>query len=253
MTSNSLVTAALRLLRIVRNPGQSASSVELTEGFMRLNEMLDNWSTERYNIFNIATAAYALTTTVSGYLIGPAQTFNAPRPLRIERAGIQVVNPNGSGIIRWPLEILNERQWDEIAVKIKTSPVPTKLYCDNAWPFATLNLCPVPVFTGTAPKLELSTWTQLTDFPDQTTDETFPPGYEVALVYNLAVLLAPQFEKAIPDDAMAVIVDKANTLKANIRALNQALEVENTKMMAWQAEQPGGDPAGGPVNALVTK
>jgi len=251
MTATTLITRALRLLRVVRNAGQSASSVELAEGLLSLNDMLDNLSTQRANIYNIATASYPLVTGTPAYLIGPAQTINAPRPLRIERAGILTANPNGTGTIRWPLELLSEREWDAIPLKISTSPVPRKLYIDNAWPFATINLLPIPTWSsGTAPKLELSTWSPLTEFPDLTTDETFPPGYEEALTFNLAARLSSSFEKAIPDEEMQRITNTAAASLSAIRALNLTLETENRANQSWEAQQPDNNPPAGPVNAL---
>lgn len=250
MTGTTLITRALRLLRVVFNAGQTASSVELSEGLTTLNDMIDNWSTQRLNIFAIATNAYTLTTTVGSYLIGPAQTLNAARPLRIERAGILSANPNGSGTIRFDLELLNEREWDAIRVKISTSPVPRKLYINNAWPYATIYLLPIPTWgSGTAPQLELSTWTALTNFPDLTTDETFPPGYEEALTYNLAVRLVPAFGKNITDTEMQRIVIQAETSLANIRALNETLERENIAMREWKAMQPDNNQPGPPLAA----
>jgi len=252
MTATTMITRALRLLRIVFNPGQTAGPQELAEGLITANDMLDEWSTQRANIFNVGTAAYPLTTAVGSYLIGPAQTINAPRPLRIERAGILVANPNGTGTVRFPLSLLSEREWDALPNKtIKTSPVPTDLYIDNAWPYANINLSPIPTFSsGTAPKLELSTWSQLTDFPDLTTDETFPPGYEEALTFNLAVRLVPAFGRNCSDAAMARIENVAATSLVGIRSLNLALEHEGRQEEAWAAQQPDNNLPAGPVNAL---
>jgi len=244
MTATTMITRALRLLRIVFNPGQAAGPQELAEGLITANDMLDEFTTQRANIYNIGTAAYPLTTTVGAYLIGPGQTIAAPRPLKIERAGILVANPNGTGTIRWPLELLTEKEWDAIAIKIKTSPVPTKLFIDNAWPYATINLLPIPTFSiGTAPKLELSTWSQLTDFPDLVTDETFPPGYEETLTFNLAVRLAPSFGRNCSDKEMERIELVAATSLAGIRGLNLAIEQGERATEEWKAQEPDNNPA----------
>jgi hypothetical protein len=249
-TATQVIYRSLRLIGQIR-PGQGASASQNNDGLATANDMLDAWSVERLNVFNVATASYPLTTATPAYLIGPGQTLNAPRPIRIERAGILIANPNGSGTIRQPLRILSEREWDAIAVKISTSPIPEKLYCDNAYPYATLNLLPIPTFSsGTAPKLELSTWTALTQFPDLTTDVEFPPAYELAIRYNLALLLAPGYPQNVADSEMARVQQVAAGSLAALRALNLTLAHDDEGTQAWQAQEPMNTPPAGPVNAL---
>jgi len=233
---------ALRLLGQIRQ-GQLASASQNADRLATLTDMLDAWSAERDNIYSVGTASYPLVTGTPAYLIGPAQTINAPRPIRIERAGILIANPNGTGTLRQPLRILSEHEWDEIAIKIEQSPIPEKLYCDNAYPYATLNLLPIPMFTsGTAPKLELSTWSALTQFADLTTDEEFPPAYELAIRFNLALLLAPTYPQNIPDAQMQRIISTAASSLAAIRALNKSLAYEDQDLEAWRAAEPLNDP-----------
>jgi len=241
-TATQMIYRSLRLLGQIRQ-GQGASTSQNNDGMATVNDMLDAWSAERANVFNVATASYPLVTTVSAYLIGPAQTFNAPRPIRIERAGILIANPNGAGTLRQPLRILSQHEWDEIAIKIEASPIAEKLYCDNAYPYATLNLLPIPTFaSGTPPKLELSTWTALTAFPDLVTDEEFPPAYELAIRFNLAVLLSSTYPPNITDQEMQRIVSTAASSLAAIRALNRSLAYEDQDLKAWRAAEPLDNP-----------
>lgn len=249
-TATVVIAQALRRIGVLR-AGQLASVSQNNDGLIALNDMLDNWSTERTNIFNVATASFPLITTQQSYTIGAAGNFNTGRPVRIERAGILLTNPNGSGFLRQPLQLLSEREWDAISIKIETSPVPEKLYYDYAFPLGNLNFLPIPTWgSGTAPKVELSTWTVLTQFPDLTTSETFPNGYEQAIVYGLAGLLAPMWPKCIPDDEMAKVMDQAAKSLAAIRALNRAMEMEDKGMLAWQAMQPLNDPPAGSIDSL---
>jgi hypothetical protein len=249
MTATQFTYGALRLIGQIRQ-GQGPSPSQLADGLTTLNQMLDAWSAERTNIFNVATAAYPLTNSVGAYLTGTGQTI--PRPVRIERAGILVPNPsNTAQYLRFGLRILKEREWDGIAVKISTSPVPEKLYCDAAFPNATINLLPIPTFgSGTPSQLELSTWTVLTQFPDLVTDEEFPPAYTLAIQYNLAVLISTTYLPTIGDAALARVTSTAATSLAAIRALNAALARDDSDAEVWEASEPANEPAGGPVNAM---
>jgi hypothetical protein len=68
------------------------------------------------------------------------------------------------------------------------------IYCDYAMPVATVFVFPRPRFTGSpAPQLELYTWVPLQQFADLVTSYALAPGYERAVIYNLAVELAPEF------------------------------------------------------------
>ena len=253
MTATQFIYIALRQIGQLRQ-GQAASVSQNNDGLTLLNNMLEEWSTERTNIFTIGTAAYSLTTTQNVYPIGPTATapFAVPRPIKIERAGILVVNPNGSGTVRFPLQLLSEHEWDAIAVKISSSPIAEKLYSDNAFPNANLYLLPIPTWgSGTAPKIELSTWAALTQFPDLTTDEEFPPGYAEAIQFNLCLKLVGTYPEALSSAQLQDLAANATASKAAIRALNAANFKEDAAMAAWMAAQPADEPGGGPVNALM--
>ena len=232
MTATVLISGALRLLGEIVAPGQTAAPEELAEGLTALNAMLDNWSTERLNIYAISVAAYTLVTTQQVYGIGPAggATFAAPRPIKIELAAILSLNPSGA-LVRSELELIDQAHWQALAVKSASSSVADRLYYDHGAPNGNLYLWPVPVFTGTAPQLELSTWAALA-FADLTTPAFFAAGYELAIRYNLAVQMASLFGV----EPTAATIETAREAKAAIRAINAAT--------------PDGEPPTGALNAL---
>ena len=251
MTATQYIYGALRLLGHLR-PGQAASASQNADGLTLLNMMLDEWNTQRYNVFTIATASYTLVTTQQLYPIGltAVAPFNVARPIKIERAGILVTNPNGTGTVRFPLLLLTEHEWDQIGVKISSSPIPEKLYYDFGFPTGNLYLLPTPTWgTGTAPKLELSTWSALTQFPDLVTDEVFPPGYGEAIQFNLPLHLASSYPPAVSVDAVKAIVSTAAAAKAGIRALNQS-NFKDIPVDILMEQRPA-EPAGGPLDALT--
>jgi len=234
MKAQPIISDALRLIGQV-HPGQTPADAELAEGLLVLNALLDSWSIERLNIIVVGSALYDLVTATGAYTIGPGGTFNQARPIKIERANIKVVD--GGAATHWlrlgPLGLLTAKEWAAIIEPGATATVPEALYYDHAFPLGNINLWPVPVFTGTAPKIELFYWNALTAFPDlNTTDVSLAPGYDAALKYNLALVLAPRHGVAPPQ---AVVAAAAET-KAAIRALNVAL--------------PDAEPPAGPLNAV---
>lgn len=248
-SATNYIYRALRLLNQIRQ-GQTASTSQNNDGLTMLNALTDAWSAERTTIFSVGTAAYPLVSGTASYLIGTGQTFNAARPVRIERAGILMPNPNGSGTFRLPLQILSEHEYNEIDVKLEASPYPEKIYYDNAWPNGTLYFVPVPTFSGTAPQVELATWTQLQQFADLSTSYTFPPAYDQALAYNLASQMAPIYQQNVPDGELQRIDRLAKDTLDAIRALNSTLAHEDEALRAWRTQEPMNEPSAGPTSAL---
>lgn len=215
MTLRDLVRSSFRCIGVLRE-GQGPNSDDITDSLVVLNAMISSWSIDRLNIFDIQSNAYSLAPNQQTYQIGPgAPDFNAPRPARIDRAAVVYV-PNGGYSPELPLDMLSLREWEDIRIKNITSPIPTAIYNDNAFPNANLNLWPIP--TDALP-LILYTWQALTgNFAVSGLDTalSFPPGYEDAIRYNLAVRLAPEWQKELRED----VIESARASKMYIQSLN---------------------------------
>ena len=199
MTSTAIITAALRILTVVRTAGQTPSSVELSDGLTMLNAYVDSCSTERLLVPVVGSNQYPLSANKASYTIGISGSpdINAPRPLRIDTAGIiQTSYNSGSVVFRRELKIISESEYQAIPDKTSSGDVPEKFYYAPTVPNGTLFFWPTPlVVSGTS--VEISGWTPLTQFPDLTTDVPIAPGYDRFLIFNLAVELAPQMPGAV--------------------------------------------------------
>src|ERR1035441_2931841 len=161
MTANSLIAAALRLIGVIRT-GQTASPSEIADSLDGLNNLIDNWNTERLNILSIGSASYPLVSATASYSIGTGEIFNAPRPVQIEKAFTRVTNSGGLGPdanIDFKLDLMSEADYDGIKDKGSYSEIPRSLYNDRAVPYSTLYCFPTPVFTSAITvSLVLHTW-----------------------------------------------------------------------------------------------
>ena len=232
MTSQDIVNSALRILGAL-DPAETPSVSESTDALARLNDMLDSWSTERLNVVSIASASYPLTSLTQSYLIGTGQTFNAPRPAKIESANVLFTSLSG-GVYRFPLELIDAKKWAGIEFKTVSSAQPLMLYYDRAFPFGTLSFFPIPAFTTPTRSVELYTWQVLSQFPDLVTDVPLPPAYSRALRYNLAVEIAAEWASADANVQRAASI--ATESKAALRMLYGASEAD--------------EPQTGPINAI---
>ena len=220
MTAVDAIDRALRLLGVY-DPLESASDAERKDGLTALNDMINDWGSQRLTIHTVTrTAGLDLVSGTQEYTIGSSGTFNLVRPSWIEYWGV-VPDPS----LTDPLELamgppLTVKQWARVPVKSTSGPYPTALYYDYGFAssLGTISVYPVP--DSSTPDIVLYTPTAIIEFADlSTTSYLFPPGYRKAIIYNLALELAPEFGvKQINPLVIKGAEDSfANIKRANIR------------------------------------
>lgn len=216
MTGNSVIKAALRMLGVI-GEGETPSASESTDALEALNAMLDSWNTRRINLYAVQFSDYALVSGTQAYTIGSGGTFNQARPVKIENASVLIADAGGTPAtdkVRLPLDLINSEQWSVIKSQTAKSTVPEAMYCDYAFPLASLRFWPVPTFTGTAPRVELYYWTILAAFSDLVSTYSLPAGYELAIKSNLAMLLAPEYDVVTSAELQRVAQESLASLTA---------------------------------------
>lgn len=207
MTVQQLINQVLRKIGVLA-AGESPSTDESADALAALNQMLNEWNTLRAAIYTMKSQAFATVGAQASYSMGAGGNFNVARPVKIERATITVATGYTA-----PVEIIGSAAYAEIVQKALAG-VPEKLYPDYAFPLCNLALWPVP--SGT-PALTLWWWQPLITADLVLTDTvSYPPAYEQALVYNLAVVLASEYGRALPTEIAAM----AERTKAQLGALN---------------------------------
>ncbi len=186
---STLLYGAFRVAGITDRPGRTPSTEQYADAIAILNRMIGSWNVDRLKIYSLNISAYNLTAGKKSYQIGPGATdFNTMRPVTIESANI-IVNTT-TPVVRFPCELLSDAQWAAIQVQDIPGTIPWALYSDGGNPIATLYLYGQPLTTY---QLELYTWQAIPTFAAITDSVVLPPGYEEAIVYNLAVRIAVSF------------------------------------------------------------
>lgn len=200
--------------------GETLSSDDAADGLAALNSMIGIENTESTSIFCEAINTYALVSGTQTYTIGSGGVFNQARPQKITWAN--VLDTSQTPNVRIPMKILSYEEWANIRVQSLTAvTVPSSLYCDMAYPLATIYLYGTP---GTNYSIELYTWQPLSTFAALTTSVSLPPEYEEFLIYNLALRLMPMFPP-ITSDVAALVVGLAQNAKAKVQKLNAVTPV----------------------------
>jgi hypothetical protein len=206
-TALTVIQASMRLIGVLAQ-GETPSSSESADALSRLNLMLAGWSIERINIYTKLKSTHSLVGGTQSYTIGAGGVFNVARPVKIEAGGI--IQADG---IRTDLELLTTDQWWAIEEKAVSATTPLQLCDDYAYPLSTLYFWPKP--SGT-PTFEMLSWQQLTGFSAVGDTFDLPPGYQQAIEYNLAVLLAPEYGRPVDQ----VIASIAGSSRQSITQMN---------------------------------
>jgi hypothetical protein len=182
-TARTIITRSLRKLGVI-GEGEVPTASQSSDGLASLNAMVDSWSAEAGPIFEETKDSYVLTANDGEYTIGSGGDINVTRPIRINAA---FVRKSGTD---YPLQIIGKEQYARIDDKDQ-SGTPEKIYYDGNFPLGNLYLWPVP---NDADTLFLYDEKALTTFTSLDTTLVAPPGYERALIFNLAVEDAPDYE-----------------------------------------------------------
>jgi hypothetical protein len=133
--------------------------------------------------------------------------------LRIEQGAVIWNDPTSQQSVDIPLESYNDAQFSSIAVKQTPSTFPFVFYDNGAFPLKTITVWPVPtVATG----LRLWLREPLVDLTNLDSVISYPPGYERAIRFCLALELAPELGK----EPAEIITSTAARAKADLAAMN---------------------------------
>ena len=208
MKARELVASAMRKLGVL-GQGAAPTASELQDGLSAFNAMVDSWSAEGLAVPSQTREEFTLTPGQGSYSMGSGGDFNTSRPVSIEFAGLLIENGQA---VESPVGILNDREWAEKSVKTLQSELPRWIHIARGAPNWTVQVWPVP---SAAHKLVLYSEKPLSRVTADT-EITALEGYERALIYNLAIELASEFER----EPSASVVAVANAAKGTIMARN---------------------------------
>jgi hypothetical protein len=196
-TAADLIQAALEEMKVYA-PGETVSTADMARALDVLNRMVDTWSNMPLACFEIVERSKLLTIGDSDYTIGSGGDINVTRPLRLLKGpgAAYILDTNSN---RYDVEVVERDVWNSIANLTVTSQVPNTLFYDPQYPLGIIYLWPVPLVAYT---LYFDAMLPFSTFATSATAVSLPPGYEDAIVHNLAVRLWPFFK------AEGVLVDQ---------------------------------------------
>jgi hypothetical protein len=213
MTARELIRLALVQIGAVASTAPMRDD-EAQDGLLQLQGLLDTLRTHRLTIAGATRTVLTVTTDDGSYNLATGQVspdWNAQRPLRLEAAGL--VDTSG---YETPLRILTDVEYARIVDKAQTG-WPTCLYLRNDYPTAVVELWPVPSSSSIA---SVALYLPLASNTSITVDSALvlPPGAQEALMYQLAVRLAPSYGRPVDPIVAQLAADTLGSWKrSNIR------------------------------------
>uniref|UniRef100_A0A6M3K656 Tail protein n=2 Tax=viral metagenome TaxID=1070528 RepID=A0A6M3K656_9ZZZZ len=159
--------------------------------------MLRNWSAKSINLFYVDQDTLTCDGS-SGYTMGSGGDVDTVRPSSIRGAYI-----SGGGRV----DIIDEGQYRRISLKSTGGPV-SYIWYNPEYPLGVLY--PWPLGSDT---IILDSLKPLTDPATITTDVAFPPEYDEAIVFNLAIRLAPEYGVSIGQETAAIAISALDALQ----------------------------------------
>ena len=221
ITGRDLITGALRLLGVYA-AGDTVSAEDLADGLESVNDMIDDWATQRLTSPTLVRTTWTLVSGTASYTVGDGGTVNIVRPVFVPH--VHFVDTSLDPDREYLLTRLTDDGWANLSQRAFTSTYPSAAYYTNDT--ATLGriyFYPVPTSStlqGVIYGQQLTPY-----FADLSTEVCFRPAYARALRYNLAVELAPEFNATPSPLVMQTAKDAlANVKRANIKLTDLAVD-----------------------------
>ena len=242
VTPLDLIATSLRKIGAF-SPGQELPPENAHEALIELNDMINSWSAISTLIYHTDQVFVDLISGQQDYTLGIGGYIDRPRPMYIDRVSI-ITNPTGSQPLELALPgrgVLSVQEWQAIPVKNISSALPTCVFLDTNYPLATLSVFPIP--GSQAVQLKLYLPTAITEFTSLTTAYDFPAGYRDAIVYSLALRLAPDYGRPIDPGLMllasnAMLVVTRPNQNRDVMIIDPVLGKRN-RPYNWLTDQGG--------------
>ena len=204
--AEDIIKGALKKLGVYA-AGETLNNDDLADALEALNDMLGSWSINGLNLLAETLINTSVAAGVGSITIGSGATWDTTRPTRI--VGAYVRDSNG---IDLPVRIIEDRsEYDRIIDKTITGR-PRALFYDATYTTGTIYL---DMVTDEAYTLFVVALIPLSNLALKTTTVSLPDEYKLALKTNLAVVLAPDYEKSISPELGAIAFESRSVLQRN--------------------------------------
>lgn len=184
LNRDQVITAALRKLGVLPSGG-SPSGNQTNEANDSLNALVKTLAADGMPLWKIASQTFTTVAGTSSYTVGPSQTVNCPKPLKILQA---FATPSGG--FDTPLNIYTRYDFNQLP-NPSTSGTPVDLYYQPLRTTGTIKLWPKPSDSTTV--ITFHYHSPFEDMSGAANEFDFPNEWITPLIYMLAWMMAPEY------------------------------------------------------------
>ena len=185
-TAGDIINGSLRLLGVLAE-GETPSAETSQDALRAMDQMIDSWNTERLAVFSTQDQVFTWPAATLSRTLGPTGDFVGNRPILLDDATYFKDPSTG---VSYGIKMINQQQYDGIAVKTVSSTFPQVIFTNMTYPDIEMFIYPRPTRDLEWHFISVE---ELTQPATLDTVLSFPPGYLRAFRYNLACELAPEF------------------------------------------------------------
>jgi len=203
------INGAMRLIGMLAE-GETPSAAASQDALSAMNQMIDSWNTERLSVFSTQDQIFTWPASTQSRTLGPTGNFVGNRPVLLDDA---TYFRDAATNVSYGIKIINQQQYNGIAVKTVTSTYPQVMWINMTYPDIEMYVYPVPLRPL---EWHFVSVEELTQPAVLATTLSFPPGYLRAFKYNLACEIAAEFGVEPSPQVQRI----AMTSKRNLKRIN---------------------------------
>jgi len=203
LTQYQFIDAALRTLGVLALD-QTPETTQYTNALVKLNGLVGELRVKGLQIFQRTTYTMTLVNGTSSYNIGTGQTLNTPYPIHL----LQAIRLDANASTRIDMDIIANSNFNRLPSN--SSGVPIQVTYQPKINMGVVQLWPTPdSYSATNVTVQLTYLRPLEYFSSSTDTADFPEEWVSAIIYNLAVRLAPEY--GIPLQDRSLLIKEAET------------------------------------------
>lgn len=184
-----------------------------------LQVMLRSWAQNRILVYASKRESFTLIPGQALYTWGSGGNITTARPHTILDAFIR--DAGGTDMY---IDIISENKYNNISTK-SSGGRPGYLFYHPEYPLGNIYFYPTPNVSDTVWINSLKPFTETSSFENVDQTIAFPPNYEEALIYNLAIRIAPEMGITAPSETLFM----AEKSYSDLIGLNSANAIESIR------------------------
>lgn len=200
-TAGDIITAAFIKVGV-----EVPTTAQTSSALISLNNMVSLWGADGL-IYAVTNESFAMVAADSEYTIGVSAQWDTVRPMQVISCYLR-----DSENYDWNVKVISTKDYNYLSNKSYTAR-PTELIFLPEYPKAKIIFNSSPDYAYDAYFEFLKNFTE---FTATTTDVSLPPEYKEALVYNLAISIAEDWNR----EPNKTVLAKAEQYKEIVHRLN---------------------------------